>query len=103
LIYLNCAEPILASRHLFTAETLLGKYQMTDQVVVLRNSNGWRIESQAFFAAVPLVSYWHKADIKIALPNVRFRGQSGHPAALSPCLLLTQKRTSHHLVKWHIA
>ena len=75
LIYLNCAEPILASPHLFTAETLLGKYQgMTDQMVVLRNSNGWRIESQAFFAAVPLVSYWHKADMVITPGHVRFRG-----------------------------
>jgi hypothetical protein len=35
------------------------------------------------------VSYWPKADITVASTDVRFRGQSGHRALVSPCPLLT--------------
>ena len=34
--------------------------------------------------------FWHKADMAIALSNVRFRGQSGHHLHAPQCLLLAQ-------------
>jgi hypothetical protein len=36
------------------------------------------------------VRYWHKADMAIALSDVRFRGQSGHRLDDAQCPLLTQ-------------
>jgi hypothetical protein len=36
------------------------------------------------------VCYWHKADVEIALPNVRFWGNSGHGDERPECLLMTQ-------------
>ncbi|MGC2075093.1 MAG: hypothetical protein WA728_03475, partial [Xanthobacteraceae bacterium] len=35
------------------------------------------------------VCFWHKADIPIALLDVRFWGQSGHRAAALQCPLMT--------------
>jgi hypothetical protein len=46
--------------------------------------------TQAIFAAPPLVSYWHKADIRGSAFNVRFRGQSGHASNAPQCPLMTQ-------------
>jgi hypothetical protein len=34
------------------------------------------------------VCYWHKADIPVALSDVRFWGQSGHRGFRASCLLL---------------
>jgi hypothetical protein len=38
------------------------------------------------------VRFWHKADMPIALLNVRFRGQSGHRAKALQCPLMTHLR-----------
>jgi len=37
----------------------------------------------------PHGSKWPKADMTVRDPDVRFRGQSGHPLGLDECLLLT--------------
>ena len=36
------------------------------------------------------VRFWHKADVQIALMNVRFEGNNGHGADMTRCLLMTQ-------------
>src|SRR5215472_15802374 len=46
------------------------------------------------------VCFWHKADITLALTNVRFRGKSGHRPDTAQCLLLTQ---SGHWLAFYVA
>ena len=36
------------------------------------------------------VSYWHLADLPLALTNVCFEGENGHDADVTRCLLMTQ-------------
>ena len=36
------------------------------------------------------VRFWHKAEMAVAVSNVRFWGQSGHCEFRASCLLLTQ-------------
>ena len=36
------------------------------------------------------VRYWHKADMQIALMNVRFEGNNGHDADVTRYLLMTR-------------
>ena len=43
-----------------------------------------------FFVAMPLVSYWHKADITTVLIHGRFWGKSGHRWDEAKCPVLTQ-------------
>jgi hypothetical protein len=44
---------------------------------------------------------WHKVDIVAVMIDVRFRGQSGHSTARSPCPLMT--RSGHSSVAYDVA
>jgi len=53
----------------------------------------------------PHVRFWHLADIRAALSNVRFRGDSEHRGFRASCLLLTHtgSRTAQFAVMHNIA
>ena len=46
------------------------------------------------------VRYWHKADVPLALMNVRFEGNNGHDANVTRCPLMTQ--SGHVRARWGI-